>query len=76
MNIDPVEASTRKRAVAAARGTANPAGMAAILGEALGWWRGPPLPDLAGSSADGAEATRLSELRAVAQEELCQARLA
>ena len=50
--------------------------MAAILGEALGWWRGPPLPDLAGSSVDGAEATRLSELRAVAQEELCQARLA
>jgi DNA-binding SARP family transcriptional activator len=73
---DAVDVFRFERAVVAARRTADAATAAAILGEALGWWRGPPLPDLAASSVGAAEATRFNELRAAAQEDLFQARLA
>jgi DNA-binding SARP family transcriptional activator len=73
---EAVDALRFERAVASARGAADVRSTAALLGEALGWWRGPPLPDLAGSSVGGAEATRLAELRAAAMEDLYQARLA
>jgi YVTN family beta-propeller protein len=73
---EAVDALRFERTWAAARGTKDPASTAAMLGEALSWWRGPPVPDLAASSVGGGEATRLGELRAAAQEDLYEARLA
>jgi hypothetical protein len=62
--------------VAAAREAASTASTIAILEVALASWRGPPLADLAGSSVGAAATARLNELRATAQEDLYQARLA
>jgi DNA-binding SARP family transcriptional activator len=46
---EAVDALRFERAVAAARGAADERRRVAMPGEALGWWRGPPLPDLAAS---------------------------
>jgi DNA-binding SARP family transcriptional activator/tetratricopeptide (TPR) repeat protein len=76
LGSEDVDALCFERAVAAARGAADGTTSMGLLEEALAWWRGPPLADLAASSVGVAEITRLAELRAVAEEELFEARLA
>jgi DNA-binding SARP family transcriptional activator len=72
---EAVDALRFERALASARRAADAATTVAMLEEALGWWRGAPLPDLAGSSVGRAAAIRLGEQRAGAEEDLFQARL-
>src|SRR5437870_4671302 len=54
----------------------DPGWVAARLGEALGWWRGPALVDFADSAWAQLEATRLESLRLDALGDLFDARLA
>jgi WD40 repeat protein/DNA-binding SARP family transcriptional activator/KaiC/GvpD/RAD55 family RecA-like ATPase len=60
----------------AARVNGTPDRAVAALRQALALWRGPPLEDLRGWDPADGEATRLSELRRVAAEELMDAELA
>ena len=56
--------------------TGDPEQAVAVLGEALGLWRGRPLADVADQAVGQAEAVRLEELRRGAEEDLVEARLA
>ncbi|WP_033429346.1 ATP-binding protein [Saccharothrix syringae] len=58
-----------------ARGAADPAARSALLGDALGLWRGPAFAGFAELALVRAEVTRLEELRLVALEDLAEARL-
>jgi len=62
--------------VAAGGGEADPAAAEAMLAEALALVRGPPVPELGDDRRAGAERERLEELRAAAEEELAERRLA
>jgi DNA-binding SARP family transcriptional activator len=73
---DAVDAVRFQRAVAGAWRAADVSATVGVLEEALAMWRGPPLADLSASSVGMAERTRLTELRADAEEELYEARLA
>ena len=78
--VDPerVDARRFERLVSQAQRvlTDNPARARAGFEEALGLWRGPPLPEFSQFEFARREADRLEELRAVALEGLVEARLA
>jgi predicted ATPase/DNA-binding SARP family transcriptional activator len=71
---DAVDATRFGELVAAASGVADPRAGHALLGQALGHWRGPALADVQGLPFAGPAAHRLAERRAAAVEE--RARLA
>ncbi len=75
LHADDVDAERFARAVTTDAGAA-PAEVAARLGEALGWWRGPAYADVAGEPWARAERARLGELRLLAVERRAEARLA
>jgi predicted ATPase/DNA-binding SARP family transcriptional activator len=62
--------------IAAARSELDAGAAEAQLTEALALWRGEPLPELLDDHAARVERTRLEELRAAAEEELADRRLA
>jgi predicted ATPase/DNA-binding SARP family transcriptional activator len=62
--------------VTAARGEPDTAAAEALLTDALALVRGPPLPELPDDHRAGAERERLEELRAAAEQELAERRLA
>ncbi|MDP9817272.1 BTAD domain-containing putative transcriptional regulator [Spirilliplanes yamanashiensis] len=66
----------RFEAAVAAAASAPPHRAAALLGEALAWWRGPAYADFAPESWAAAERSRLEQLRLNAVEQRAQARLA
>ncbi|GLW13098.1 SARP family transcriptional regulator [Microtetraspora sp. NBRC 13810] len=72
---DAVDAWRFEEAVAAVA-TLPPADVAARLGQALGWWRGPAYAGFAGEPWARAERSRLTELRLHAVERRAEARLA
>ena len=73
--VDAVDAWRFEALLQAARGAGEPARVAALLTEALALWRGPALADYADEPWAEAEIGRLTELRAVAREQLLEARL-
>jgi predicted ATPase/DNA-binding SARP family transcriptional activator len=54
----------------------DPRRAARVLSEALGLWRGPPLPDLANQHRGAAEIVRLTELRGAVEDDRTEALLA
>ena len=74
VDVTRFEAALRAAAEAAAQG--QPERVVGLAGEALGLWRGEPLPDLDDQPLGLAEATRLGELRRAGQDGLFEARLA
>jgi DNA-binding SARP family transcriptional activator len=74
LGLEAVDAWRFEGAVASAS-TLPPAEAAAVLDEALGLWQGPAYLDYGDEEWAQAEITRLDELRAVAREQLLQARL-
>ncbi|WP_067461289.1 BTAD domain-containing putative transcriptional regulator [Actinomadura macra] len=76
--VDPgeVDAVAFERAVASARGEADPGLRAEKLGRALGLWRGPALADVADADYASRTIARLGELRLAAVEDRADARLA
>ena len=73
---DQVDAVCFERLAAQGRAAGDPATAAALLGEALGLWRGPALADAAGASFATGPAARLEELRLAATEDRIEADLA
>ncbi|HEY2936390.1 MAG TPA: BTAD domain-containing putative transcriptional regulator [Gaiellaceae bacterium] len=78
LELDPecVDSRRFERLVDQGRTTEDPAARAALLGEGLSLWRGPPLADLTYEPFAQGEIARLEELRAVAVEERIEAELA
>ena len=68
VDVTRFEAALRAAAEAAAQG--QPERVVGLAGEALGLWRGEPLPDLDDQPLGLAEATRLGELRRAGQDGL------
>ncbi|HEU5473623.1 MAG TPA: BTAD domain-containing putative transcriptional regulator [Actinophytocola sp.] len=76
---DDVDALRFERLVGAGRralAAGDHAGAAAVLGDALGLWRGPALADVTGAPFAAAAAARLEELRVTAVEDRAEAGLA
>ncbi|WP_063765390.1 BTAD domain-containing putative transcriptional regulator [Nonomuraea candida] len=65
-----------QEAVERSRAMTGPGERAALLAEALSWWRGPAFADFAGEPLVHAAAARLEELRLSALEDYADARLA
>jgi predicted ATPase/DNA-binding SARP family transcriptional activator/class 3 adenylate cyclase len=65
LKVDPVQvdASRFERAITVAGAESAPGRRLAVLDEALGWWRGPPLGEFAGAGWADREARRLDALR-------------
>ncbi|MCF2529280.1 BTAD domain-containing putative transcriptional regulator [Yinghuangia soli] len=72
---DAVDALLFEDLCAQARGTADPQARTALLGRALGLWRGAAYADFADAEFARSASRRLEELRLVALEELAEARL-
>lgn len=72
---EAVDAWRFEGAIAAAA-QATPGETEELLGEALGWWRGPSYAEFADEDWAQAERARLAELRSSAVERLAEARLA
>ncbi len=79
LDVNPATVDAHRFAAAFAHGSSalaagDPSRAAVVLGEALGWWRGPALADLDHPEA-APEATRLDELRLIAIEHRFDAEL-
>ena len=74
--VDPEAIDARRFERAVARCSDTPSRTHRVLDDALAWWRGPALADVAFESFAQGEIARLEELRLVALEQRAEARLA